>query len=161
GDDFGSPTSVTFPSSINSELHRPIIIPTTQSSFGPQNRPPLREDVLPPNSVSESPLELDSISISKRPEGKSDPDLVCSLGRMVLDGGVNGASVDGLQEEGGEQAVLEVPDTAALLPLHDPDLYLETVKSTRSVPAYTEVAYPDYFGHVALNLREPILERVY
>ncbi|XP_050972875.1 cytosolic carboxypeptidase 1 isoform X2 [Labeo rohita] len=160
-DDFERPTSVIPSSSINSELHRPIIIPTTQSSFGPQNRRPMREDALPPKSDSESPLELDSISISKRPEGKSDPDLVCSLGRLVLDGGVNGGSVDGLQEEGGEQAVLEVPDTAALLPLHDPDLYLEMVKSTRSVPAYTEVAYPDYFGHVALNLREPILERVY
>uniref|UniRef100_A0A673HA78 Cytosolic carboxypeptidase 1 n=1 Tax=Sinocyclocheilus rhinocerous TaxID=307959 RepID=A0A673HA78_9TELE len=118
------------------------------------------EDLLTPKS-DESPLELDSISISKRPEGTADPDLVCSLGRLVLDAGVNGDSVDGPQEEGGEQAVLEVPDTAALLPLHDPDLYLEMVKSTRSVPAYTEVAYPDYFGHVALNLREPILERVY
>ncbi|KAK2899016.1 hypothetical protein Q8A67_010434 [Cirrhinus molitorella] len=160
-DDFESPTSVIPPSGINSELHRPIIIPTTPTSLEPQNRRPLREDVLPPKSDSESPLELDSISISKRPEGKSDPDLVCSLGRLVLDGGMNGGSVDGPQEEGGEQAVLEVPDTAALLPLHDPDLYLEMVKSTRSVPAYTEVAYPDYFGHVALNLREPILERVY
>ncbi|XP_073674965.1 cytosolic carboxypeptidase 1 [Garra rufa] len=159
-DDFERPTSVIPPLSINSELHRPIIIPTTTSPLGPQNRHPLREDVLPPKP-DESPLDLDSISISKRPEGKSDPDLVCSLGRLVLDGGVNGGSVDGPQEEGGEQAVLEVPDTAALLPLHDPDLYLEMVKSTCSVPAYTEVAYPDYFGHVALNLREPILERVY
>uniref|UniRef100_A0A673HD09 Cytosolic carboxypeptidase 1 n=1 Tax=Sinocyclocheilus rhinocerous TaxID=307959 RepID=A0A673HD09_9TELE len=145
---------------LETELHRPIIIPTTPSSLGPQNRHPLREDLLTPKS-DESPLELDSISISKRPEGTADPDLVCSLGRLVLDAGVNGDSVDGPQEEGGEQAVLEVPDTAALLPLHDPDLYLEMVKSTRSVPAYTEVAYPDYFGHVALNLREPILERVY
>uniref|UniRef100_A0A8C1BNH9 Cytosolic carboxypeptidase 1 n=1 Tax=Cyprinus carpio carpio TaxID=630221 RepID=A0A8C1BNH9_CYPCA len=118
------------------------------------------EDLVTPRP-DESPLELDSISISKRPEGTADHDLVCSLGRLVVDGGVNGGSVDGLQDEGGEQAVLEVPDTAALLPLHDPDLYLEMVKSTRSVPAYTEVAYPDYFGHVALNLREPILERVY
>uniref|UniRef100_A0A672R5I6 Cytosolic carboxypeptidase 1 n=1 Tax=Sinocyclocheilus grahami TaxID=75366 RepID=A0A672R5I6_SINGR len=121
---------------------------------------PLREDLLTPKS-NDSPLELDSISISKRPEGTADPDLVCSLGSLVLDTGVNGGSVDGPQDEGGEQAVLEVPDTAALLPLHDPDLYLEIVKSTRSVPAYTEVAYPDYFGHVALNLREPILERAY
>uniref|UniRef100_A0A8C2BU73 Cytosolic carboxypeptidase 1 n=1 Tax=Cyprinus carpio TaxID=7962 RepID=A0A8C2BU73_CYPCA len=118
------------------------------------------KDLLTPKP-DESPLELDSISISKRPEGTADHDLVCSLGRLVVDAGVNGGSVDGLQEECGEQAVLEVPDTAALLPLHDPDLYLEMVKSTRSVPAYTEVAYPDYFGHVALNLREPILERVY
>uniref|UniRef100_A0A8C1IS45 Cytosolic carboxypeptidase 1 n=1 Tax=Cyprinus carpio TaxID=7962 RepID=A0A8C1IS45_CYPCA len=144
----------------NFELHRPIIIPTTPSSLGPQNRRPPQEDLLTPKP-DESPLELDSISISKRPEGTSDPDLVCSLGRLVLDAGVNGGSVDGPQDEGGEQAVLEVPDTAALLPLHDPDLYLEMVKSTRSVPAYTEVGYPDYFGHVALNLREPILERVY
>uniref|UniRef100_A0A8C1Q8M7 Cytosolic carboxypeptidase 1 n=1 Tax=Cyprinus carpio TaxID=7962 RepID=A0A8C1Q8M7_CYPCA len=142
------------------QLHRPIIIPTTPSSLGAQNRRPLREDLLTPKP-DESPLELDSISISKRPEGTADHDLVCSLGRLVVDAGVNGGSVDGLQDEGGEQAVLEVPDTAALLPLHDPDLYLEMVKSTRSVPAYTEVAYPDYFGHVALNLREPILERVY
>uniref|UniRef100_A0A8C1UCV1 Cytosolic carboxypeptidase 1 n=1 Tax=Cyprinus carpio TaxID=7962 RepID=A0A8C1UCV1_CYPCA len=159
-DDFESPRSVIPPSSVNSELHRPIIIPTTPSSLGPQNRRPLREDLLTPKP-DESPLELDSISISKRPEGTSDPDLVCNLGRLVLDAGVNGGSVDGPQDEGGEQAVLEVPDTAALLPLHDPDLYLEMVKSTRSVPAYTEVGYPDYFGHVALNLREPILERVY
>lgn len=95
--------------------------------------------------------------------GKSDPDLACSLSQLVLDGvdSVNGGSDDGPQEESGEQAILEVPDTAAVLPLHDPDLYLDMVKSTRSVPAYTEVAYPDYFGHVALNLREPILERVY
>uniref|UniRef100_A0A673N8F1 Cytosolic carboxypeptidase 1 n=1 Tax=Sinocyclocheilus rhinocerous TaxID=307959 RepID=A0A673N8F1_9TELE len=159
-DDFENPRSVIPPSSVNTELHRPIIIPTTPSSLGPQNRRPLREDLLTPKS-NESPLELDSISISKRPEGTADPDLVCSLGSLVLDAGVNGGSADGPQDEGGEQAVLEVPDTAALLPLHDPDLYLEIVKSTRSVPAYTEVAYPDYFGHVALNLREPILERVY
>ncbi len=159
-DDFESPRSVIPSSSVNSELHRPIIIPTTPSPFGPQNRRPLREDPLTPKS-NESPLELDNISLSKRPEGASDPDLVCSLGRLVLDAGLNGDSADGSQDEGGEQAVLEVPDTAALLPLHDPDLYLEIVKSTRSVPAYTEVAYPDYFGHVALNLREPILERVY
>uniref|UniRef100_A0A671SQA5 Cytosolic carboxypeptidase 1 n=1 Tax=Sinocyclocheilus anshuiensis TaxID=1608454 RepID=A0A671SQA5_9TELE len=143
-----------------STLHRPIIIPTMPSSLGPQNRRPLREDLLTPKS-NESPLELDSISISKGPEGTADPDLVCSLGSLVLDAGMNGGSVDGPQDEGGEQAVLEVPDTAALLPLHDPDLYLEIVKSTRSVPAYTEVAYPDYFGHVALSLREPILERAY
>ncbi|XP_016310624.1 cytosolic carboxypeptidase 1 [Sinocyclocheilus anshuiensis] len=159
-DDFESPRSVIPPSSVNSELHRPIIIPTMPSSLGPQNRRPLREDLLTPKS-NESPLELDSISISKGPEGTADPDLVCSLGSLVLDAGMNGGSVDGPQDEGGEQAVLEVPDTAALLPLHDPDLYLEIVKSTRSVPAYTEVAYPDYFGHVALSLREPILERAY
>uniref|UniRef100_A0A674D4A6 Cytosolic carboxypeptidase 1 n=1 Tax=Salmo trutta TaxID=8032 RepID=A0A674D4A6_SALTR len=65
------------------------------------------------------------------------------------------------EEEGGEGAVLEVPDTALLLPLHDPDLYVEMVKSTRSVPQYSEVAYPDYFGHVAPTFREHILERVY
>uniref|UniRef100_A0A4W5KPJ3 tubulin-glutamate carboxypeptidase n=1 Tax=Hucho hucho TaxID=62062 RepID=A0A4W5KPJ3_9TELE len=65
------------------------------------------------------------------------------------------------EEEGGEGAVLQVPDTALLLPLHDPDLYVEMVKSTCSVPQFSEVAYPDYFGHVAPTFREHILERVY
>ncbi|XP_051950822.1 cytosolic carboxypeptidase 1 isoform X2 [Xyrauchen texanus] len=151
--DFQSPGSVT-PLSVDPNLHNPLIIPTKQ------NRRP--KNIQPPRS-NDPPLDLDSISISKALEGKPDPDLACSLGRLVLDGeiSVNGESVNGPQEESGDQAVIEVPDTAALLPLHDPDLYLEMVKGTRSVPAYTEVAYPDYFGHVALNLREPILERAY
>ncbi|XP_042276706.1 cytosolic carboxypeptidase 1 isoform X2 [Thunnus maccoyii] len=68
---------------------------------------------------------------------------------------------EGPEDEGGEGAVLEVPDTALLLPLHDPDLYVEMVKGTHSVPQYAEVAYPDYFGHVAPTFREHLLERVY
>lgn len=68
---------------------------------------------------------------------------------------------EGAEDEGGEGAVLEVPDTALLLPLHDPDLYVEMVKGTQSVPQYAEVAYPDYFGHVAPTFREPLLERIY
>ncbi|XP_058492634.1 cytosolic carboxypeptidase 1 [Solea solea] len=68
---------------------------------------------------------------------------------------------EGAEDEGGEGAVLEVPDTALLLSLHDPDLYVEMVKGTHSVPHYAEVAYPDYFGHVAPTFREPLLERVY
>ncbi|XP_044051758.1 cytosolic carboxypeptidase 1 isoform X5 [Siniperca chuatsi] len=68
---------------------------------------------------------------------------------------------EGAEDEGGEGAVLEVPDTALLLPLHDPDLYVEMVKGTHSVPQYAEVAYPDYFGHVAPTFREPLVERVY
>ncbi|XP_034396462.1 cytosolic carboxypeptidase 1 isoform X3 [Cyclopterus lumpus] len=68
---------------------------------------------------------------------------------------------EGTEDEGGEGAVLEVPDTALLLPLHDPDLYVEMVKGTHSVPQYAEVAYPDYFGHIAPTFREPLQERVY
>ncbi|XP_041643135.1 cytosolic carboxypeptidase 1 isoform X2 [Cheilinus undulatus] len=68
---------------------------------------------------------------------------------------------EGAEDEGAEGAVLEVPDTALLLPLHDPDIYVEKVKGTLSVPRYAEVAYPDYFGHVAPTFREPLLERVY
>nr|XP_046243545.1 cytosolic carboxypeptidase 1 isoform X2 [Scatophagus argus] len=84
--------------------------------------------------------------------------------RRVGGGGSNWGSdcgSEGADDEGGEGAVLEVPDTALLLPLHDPDLYVEMVKGTRSVPQYAEVAYPDYFGHVAPTFREPLLERVY
>lgn len=84
--------------------------------------------------------------------------------RRVGGGGSNLGSdcgSEGTEDEGGEGAVLEVPDTALLLPLHDPDLYVEMVKGTHSVPKYAEVAYPDYFGHVAPTFKEPLLERVY
>ncbi|KAM6931144.1 cytosolic carboxypeptidase 1 isoform 1-T1 [Xenentodon cancila] len=76
-------------------------------------------------------------------------------------GGSNRGSDCGSEGTEDEGAVLEVPDTALLLPLHDPDLYVEMVKGTKSVPQYAEVAYPDYFGHVAPTFREPLLERVY
>ncbi|XP_028658239.1 cytosolic carboxypeptidase 1 isoform X1 [Erpetoichthys calabaricus] len=68
---------------------------------------------------------------------------------------------DSSSHSSSDQGFLEVPDTAALLPLHDPDLYIETVKNTKSVPEYTEVAYPDYCGHIAPSFKEPILERLY
>uniref|UniRef100_A0ACB8EQN8 Cytosolic carboxypeptidase 1 n=1 Tax=Sphaerodactylus townsendi TaxID=933632 RepID=A0ACB8EQN8_9SAUR len=58
----------------------------------------------------------------------------------------------------GEQEVLDVPDR---LQLHDPELYIEIVKNTKSVPEYSEVAYPDYFGHLPPPFKEPILERPY
>ncbi|XP_078223578.1 cytosolic carboxypeptidase 1 isoform X9 [Callithrix jacchus] len=57
-----------------------------------------------------------------------------------------------------EQASVEVPDGPTL---HDPDLYIEIVKNTKSVPEYSEVAYPDYFGHIPPPFKEPILERPY
>ncbi|XP_045890064.1 cytosolic carboxypeptidase 1 isoform X2 [Micropterus dolomieu] len=88
--------------------------------------------------------------------------------RRVGGGGGGGGSnwgsdcgSEGAEDDGGEGAVLEVPNTALLLPLHDPDLYVEMVKGTHSVPRYAEVAYPDYFGHVAPTFREPLVERVY
>lgn len=129
-----------------------IVIPTAQTK--PRNKS------LHP-SEGDKMVDLDSIAVSKAPE----QELVHGLSRLLRDTSdpVNGGGYveAGLPEEGGEQAELEVPDTAALLPLHDPDLYLEMVKGTFSVPGYTEVAYPDYFGHVAPGLREHILERVY
>ncbi|XP_031712015.1 cytosolic carboxypeptidase 1 isoform X1 [Anarrhichthys ocellatus] len=76
-------------------------------------------------------------------------------------GGSNWGSDCGSEGAEDEGAVLEVPDTALLLPLHDPDLYVEMVKGTQSVPQYAEVAYPDYFGHIAPTFKEPLQERVY
>lgn len=81
--------------------------------------------------------------------------------RRVGGGGDNLGSDCGSEGADDEAAVLEVPDTAQLLPRHDPDLYVEMVKGTQSVPRYAEVAYPDYFGHVAPTFKEPLLERVY
>lgn len=57
-----------------------------------------------------------------------------------------------------EQASVEVLDGPTL---HDSDLYIEIVKNTKSVPEYSEVAYPDYFGHIPPPFKEPILERPY
>lgn len=84
--------------------------------------------------------------------------------RHVGGGGSNWGSdcgSEGGEDESADGAVLEVPDTSQLLPLHDLDLYVEMVKATRSVPQYAEVAYPDYFGHVAPTFKEPLLERLY
>lgn len=81
--------------------------------------------------------------------------------RRAGGGGSNWGSDCGSEGADDEGAVLEVPDTALLLPLHDPDIYVEMVKGTRSVPQYAEVAYPDYFGHVAPTFKEPLMERVY
>uniref|UniRef100_A0A8C7PW15 Cytosolic carboxypeptidase 1 n=1 Tax=Oncorhynchus mykiss TaxID=8022 RepID=A0A8C7PW15_ONCMY len=112
--------------------HRPIIVPTAQA--------------LPPKTPTAAPLQGD-----RTHPGAGQP--------PILAGGV-AARLGGEGEEMLE-GVLHVPDTALLLPLHDPDLYVEMVKSTSSVPQFSEVAYPDYFGHVAPTSREHILERVY
>uniref|UniRef100_A0A8C5EXR7 Cytosolic carboxypeptidase 1 n=1 Tax=Gouania willdenowi TaxID=441366 RepID=A0A8C5EXR7_GOUWI len=160
-------------SSSSSACAGPIIVPTAQ----------------PPQHVSPPPapltaLDLDSIHLTEDQNQGSSEGLDQDLGRVSLEEG--GASIrhilgeicarrggggastwgsdcgsEGAEDEPGEGAVLEVPDTALLLPLHDPDLYVEMVKGTKSVPQYAEVAYPDYFGHVAPTFREPLLERVY
>ncbi|XP_062924897.1 cytosolic carboxypeptidase 1 isoform X3 [Mobula hypostoma] len=60
-----------------------------------------------------------------------------------------------------EPGFSELPEPGALQPLHDPDLYIEIVKKTKSVPEYGEVAYPDYFGHIPPPFKEPLIERPY
>uniref|UniRef100_A0A8C9ZMQ1 Cytosolic carboxypeptidase 1 n=1 Tax=Sander lucioperca TaxID=283035 RepID=A0A8C9ZMQ1_SANLU len=143
-----STTSSSFSSSSTSTRStRPIIVPTAQA-LSPKLVPKSGQHTLPSPSVHiQSPLLLGGIAT-----------------RRVGGGGSNWGSdcgSEGAEDEGGEGAVLEVPDTALLLPLHDPDLYVEMVKGTHSVPQYAEVAYPDYFGHVAPTFREPLQERVY
>uniref|UniRef100_A0A8C8J8W3 Cytosolic carboxypeptidase 1 n=1 Tax=Oncorhynchus tshawytscha TaxID=74940 RepID=A0A8C8J8W3_ONCTS len=165
---------------------RPIIVPTAQAL--PPKYPtaaPLQEEChlakgeqphpeaspLAPAPTPAPVHTLDTINITKDHDGCCDHSQVRPQQPPLLAGGVAAQQGGGAEEtlaeewaeeeEGGEGAVLEVPDTALLLPLHDPDLYVEMVKSTRSVPQYSEVAYPDYFGHVAPTFREHILERVY
>uniref|UniRef100_A0A668AX46 Cytosolic carboxypeptidase 1 n=1 Tax=Myripristis murdjan TaxID=586833 RepID=A0A668AX46_9TELE len=140
---------------------RPIIVPTAQS-LPPKIVPipsPEEECHLPRGLHTQPPPSVP-------PPTLPSPLLLGGIAarRVGGGGGSTGGSdcgSEGPEEEGGEGAVLEVPDTALLLPLHDPDLYVEMVKGTRSVPHYSEVAYPDYFGHVAPTFREPLLERVY
>ncbi|KAM9137917.1 cytosolic carboxypeptidase 1 isoform 2-T4 [Pangshura tecta] len=86
-------------------------------------------------------------------EGRS-----AQLGKLCFTGVDPEEEDDSSSHSSGEQVILEVPD---ILPLHDPDLYIEIVKNTKSVPEYSEVAYPDYFGHIPPPFKEPILERPY
>lgn len=65
---------------------------------------------------------------------------------------------EGDSSSSGEHIMLQVSDVS---PVHDCDLYLEMVKSTKSIPDYSEVAYPDYFGHIPPPFKESILERPY
>ncbi|XP_069785882.1 cytosolic carboxypeptidase 1 isoform X4 [Narcine bancroftii] len=60
-----------------------------------------------------------------------------------------------------EPGFSDFPEPGVLQPLHDPDLYVEIVKKTKSVPEYSEVAYPDYFGHIPPAFKEPLIERPY
>uniref|UniRef100_A0A8C2WS37 Cytosolic carboxypeptidase 1 n=1 Tax=Cyclopterus lumpus TaxID=8103 RepID=A0A8C2WS37_CYCLU len=160
---------------------RPIIVPTAQA-LSPKHVPitscqedcnPTKAERAPPSPsvptpappASLTPLELDTIHLTKDQDRKEEaripsPDTHTTLSSLTSNWGSDCGS-EGTEDEGGEGAVLEVPDTALLLPLHDPDLYVEMVKGTHSVPQYAEVAYPDYFGHIAPTFREPLQERVY
>ncbi|KAG7481117.1 hypothetical protein MATL_G00063400 [Megalops atlanticus] len=156
----------------------PIVVPTAQVQAPARSGSPHGEACLASDPSCSPPVDLDNIQISKDCDGNLRPrpaeglqeELACEMERIALDGGVSPQPIsehpsehedDNSSHSSGEHAVLEVPDTAALLPLHDPELYIDMAKSTRSVPNYTEVAYPDYFGHVPPPFREHILERVY
>ncbi|XP_030910041.2 cytosolic carboxypeptidase 1 isoform X3 [Melopsittacus undulatus] len=79
------------------------------------------------------------------------------LGKLCCTG-VDSEEEDSRSSSSGEQVMLEVSDIS---PVHDCDLYIEMVKTTKSIPEYSEVAYPDYFGHIPPPFKEPILERLY
>ncbi|KAM6230772.1 cytosolic carboxypeptidase 1 isoform 1-T1 [Porphyrio hochstetteri] len=79
------------------------------------------------------------------------------LGKLCCTG-VDSEEEDTRSSSPGEQIVLELADIS---PVHDCDLYIEMVKTTKSIPEYSEVAYPDYFGHIPPPFKEPILERPY
>uniref|UniRef100_A0AAX7VAR5 Cytosolic carboxypeptidase 1 n=1 Tax=Astatotilapia calliptera TaxID=8154 RepID=A0AAX7VAR5_ASTCA len=134
-------------SSSSARSTRPIIVPTAQALSPKHMATPASQEIW--NSIKGQHTQPPS------------PLLLGDIATRRVGGGGSDCGSEGAEDEGGEGAVLEVPDTALLLPLHDPDLYVEMVKGTRSVPQYAEVAYPDYFGHVAPTFKEPHLERVY
>ncbi|KAI1239911.1 hypothetical protein IHE44_0011349 [Lamprotornis superbus] len=80
------------------------------------------------------------------------------LGKLCCTGVDSEEEGDSRSSSSGEHVMLQVSDVS---PVHDCDLYLEMVKSTKSIPDYSEVAYPDYFGHIPPPFKEPILERPY
>ncbi|KAJ8262796.1 hypothetical protein COCON_G00152530 [Conger conger] len=149
----------------------PIIVPTAQVPAQPLLGSAHGEE------PGDPPLHLDSIGIDHRP--RPDQELAQDLERVTL-GASDSPPPQAYEREdnlrrvyereceddcsslsSGEQVCLEVPDTAAMLPLHDPELYIHMEKTTRSVPRYSEVAYPDYFGHVPPPVPEHVLERVH
>lgn len=80
------------------------------------------------------------------------------LGKLCCTGVDSEEEDDSKSSSSGEHVMLQVSDVS---PVHDCDLYLEMVKDTKSIPEYSEVAYPDYFGHIPPPFKEPILERPY
>uniref|UniRef100_A0A4X2LVS0 Cytosolic carboxypeptidase 1 n=1 Tax=Vombatus ursinus TaxID=29139 RepID=A0A4X2LVS0_VOMUR len=80
------------------------------------------------------------------------------LGKLCFTGVETEEDDDSASNSSVEQTSFEGPN---MPPLHDSDLYVEIVKNTKSVPEYSEVAYPDYFGHIPPPFKEPILERPY
>lgn len=86
-------------------------------------------------------------------EGRAVP-----LGKLCCTGVETEDDEDSESVSSLEQSSVDVSDRPTL---HDSDLYIDVVKSTKSVPEYSEVAYPDYFGHVPPPFKEPILERPY
>uniref|UniRef100_A0A8C0GPY7 tubulin-glutamate carboxypeptidase n=1 Tax=Chelonoidis abingdonii TaxID=106734 RepID=A0A8C0GPY7_CHEAB len=137
------------------ELGRPIEELKMYEQFFPE---------LSDNFKKESKTSLTSLTCNKPCQHVSSCGSVLFEGRSVQLGKLCFTGVDPEEEDdssshsSGEQVILEVPD---ILPLHDPDLYIEIVKNTKSVPEYSEVAYPDYFGHIPPPFKEPILERPY
>uniref|UniRef100_A0A8C7Z895 ATP/GTP binding carboxypeptidase 1 n=1 Tax=Oryzias sinensis TaxID=183150 RepID=A0A8C7Z895_9TELE len=166
-EDFQSTNSMPLsasPSSLSASARssRPVTVPTAQTQ--PPNDIPTPRSQEDCNSTKGHETRPSSSALKLTPSPPS-PLLLGGIPTLrVGSGGSNFGSdcgSEGADEEGGEGAVLEVPDTARLLPLHNPDLYVEMVKETCSVPRYAEVAYPDYFGHVAPTFKEPLLERLY
>ncbi|KAJ7411580.1 cytosolic carboxypeptidase 1 isoform X1 [Pitangus sulphuratus] len=80
------------------------------------------------------------------------------LGKLCCTGVDSEEEEDSRSSSSGEQVMLQVSDISSV---HDCDLYIEMVKTTKSIPEYSEVAYPDYFGHIPPPFKEPILERPY
>ncbi|KAJ4940489.1 hypothetical protein JOQ06_026789 [Pogonophryne albipinna] len=164
---------------------------TTSSSFSSSRIATQQKDSPPAGSISShscsplTPLELDTIHLTKDQEAHIPSPDTQQEGALNSGQGGRGLKQDGSpvnatrhiqsplllggiatrRVEGGSGSNLGSEcgseDTALLLPLHDPDLYVEMVKGTHSVPQYAEVAYPDYFGHVPPTFREPLQERVY
>ncbi|KAM6304235.1 cytosolic carboxypeptidase 1 [Podargus strigoides] len=79
------------------------------------------------------------------------------LGKLCCTG-VDSEEEDSRSSSSGKEVMLEV---SSVSPVHDCDLYIEMVKTTKSIPEYSEVAYPDYFGHIPPPFKEPILKRPY
>lgn len=144
---------------LNHEIVKGLDRITLQNT--PQNEPPYSSRA---TTQKEYKINCSEVTCNKPLQRVSSCGSVLFEGRSVQLGKLCCSGADPEEEEIscsfslGEQVMLDVPD---LLQLHDPELYIETVKNTKSVPEYSEVAYPDYFGHLPPPYKEPILDRPY
>lgn len=74
------------------------------------------------------------------------------------------ASIDptsGVRSETSEIMTKLLEEHQGNIPFHSPHFYIARAKGTKSIPAYRDLAFPDFWGHQPPPSCKPMLERQY